>query len=79
MTKVMATIEPANGRQSAENDALVRAAVENLKSWWLEPARHQDTFRITYSYVIDRSLRPDQFDVQFDLPRQITIRANGPQ
>jgi hypothetical protein len=74
--KVTATIESAGGRQSAESDPLVRAALENLKSWWLEPLRRQDTFRITYSYVIDPALRPDQFDVTFDLPNQITIRAS---
>jgi len=73
--KVTVKIEAADGRQPAESDPLARAAVENMKSWWLEPARHQDTFRITYSYIIDPSLRSDQFDVQFDLPNQITIRA----
>jgi hypothetical protein len=74
--KVTVTVEPANGRQPDESDPLVRAAFENLKSWWLEPGRRQDTFRITYSYVIDPALRPGQFDVRFDMPSQITIRAS---
>jgi hypothetical protein len=77
--KVTVSIEPANGRQPDESDPLVRAAFENLKSWWLEPVRRQDTFRVTYSYVIDPSLRPGQFDVRFDMPGQITIRANRPE
>jgi hypothetical protein len=38
-------------------ESLTREAIDNLKTWRLEPARRQDTFRVTYSYEIDSSLK----------------------
>ncbi len=57
-------------------DSLTRHTIDNLKSWRLEPASRQDTFRLTYSYAIDSSLRPGEVVVRFGLPNQVTIRAN---
>ena len=57
--------------------AIVRAAVDNLKSWRVEPAQREDTLRITYSHVIDPSLQPGHVELEFDVPRQITVRARS--
>jgi TonB family protein len=61
---------------SGRTAPLMREAVENLKTWQLEPATLEDTLRIRYSYVIDPSLPTGTEDAQFALPNQITIRAN---
>ena len=56
---------------------LVAASVDNLKTWWLEPAPRKDDVQITYSYVIDSSLPPGApIQVSFDLPNKITMRGN---
>ena len=57
-------------------ESLTREAINNLKTWRLEPARRQDPVRVTYSYMIDSSLKAGEVDVRFALPKQVTIRAN---
>ena len=55
---------------------LIREALANLKTWQLEPRLSEDTFEITYSYVIDPSGRAEQPEVQLALPDRITISAS---
>jgi TonB family protein len=74
--KVTAAVGSVDGRQSTENPLLVRAALDNISTWWVEPAERQDTFQITFSYSIDAALQRGKLDVNFDLPNQISIRAN---
>lgn len=69
----------ANTGPQQGSDRLVGAAVDNLKTWWLDAIAREDTFRITYTYVVDSSLQRGQVDVQLALPTQITIRANPPE
>jgi TonB family protein len=72
------------------DDTLETAAVENLKTWLVEPSARGESIRITYSYTIDRSLMADspsieqrhvvnaedgRVQVTFDLPDRITIRG----
>jgi hypothetical protein len=55
----------------------VREAVQNLKSWRLEETPRQDPLRITYSYVIDASIRRELGEkLEFALPNQVTISAD---
>ena len=46
-----AAVIPPSGRA-----LLIKAAVKNLSSWYLEPATHSDFLQITYSYELDDSL-----------------------
>lgn len=70
------TISDGGGRLVQADDSLGRAAIDNLKTWWLEPAQRTDGLRITFSYEIDASLpRRGQVDVQLALPGQITINT----
>lgn len=72
-------VAEASSTPSEGKDLLMREAVNNLKTWRLEPAQRQDTIRTTYSYTIDRSLpQKGQTDVQLALPNEITIRGNPP-
>ncbi len=71
-------------------DILETAAIENFKTWLVEPSARSQSIRITYSYSIDRSLMGDspsieqrhvvnteegRVQVTFDLPDRITIRG----
>lgn len=67
---VDATTVPSNGV-----DAFVREAIGNIATWRLEAASHKDTFRTTYSYILDSSVPRLEVGVQFGLPNLITIRA----
>lgn len=62
--------------QSGTGKLLVDAAVQNLASWQLEPGKGRDPIRITYWYILDRSLGHQLTDFRFDLPNQIIIRGN---
>jgi hypothetical protein len=56
---------------------LADAAVQNLSSWRLEPGPRAETVRITYSYVIDRSLPWNILtEVRWIPPDEIAIRGN---
>ena len=70
----------ATGASVDDRTRLERAAVQNLRAWWLEPASGDDAIRITFSYVIDTSAaRRGRTDVLFALPGQVTIRTGvGP-
>jgi hypothetical protein len=88
---VSASIDPNGAHPAIPDDPLARAALNNLMTWWLEPAASQATFQITYSYVIDPALTANRIDrtlsnqplaqeggvvdVQLSLPTQITIRG----
>jgi TonB family protein len=74
--RVTASVVSAGDRQPARNNSLTRAAVENLRTWRLEPNPRQHTFRISYAYAIDPSLERDQVELKFALPDRVTIRAN---
>jgi hypothetical protein len=56
--------------------SLVEGAKQNLASWQLEARRGQDVIRITYSYVIDRSLGQYLVNADIALPDRIVIRGN---
>ena len=68
----------ANVSQNHEGKLLIGAAEHNLASWQLEPRKRRDVIRITYSYIIDRSLGQFLMDTDFDLPNEIVIRGNPP-
>jgi len=56
-------------------DVLTNAAVQNLSSWRLEPGSRQAAIKITYSYVIDKSLGyKGASKVDWALPNEVTIR-----
>ena len=74
--KVTATHAAASEAGRPESADLVRAAIMNLSAWQLEPGDRQSTFRITYAYRIDPSLKPGRVDVRFSLPNEIRISAN---
>jgi hypothetical protein len=87
--RVTARPDVANGSQ--DDNPLMRAALANLTSWWLEPAVRQSTLRITYNYVVDSAVaarhvnptpserldarRDGWVDVQLAFPTRITIRG----
>jgi hypothetical protein len=72
---IEASTEPAERK-----DVLVNEAVRNLKTWHLEAARHKDSIRITYSYVIESSLSDHrQVEVKLALPNHVTIRGSAPE
>ena len=55
---------------------LSRAATENLASWRLESAAHQQAFQITFSYVVDNALHHvDGTKVDWALPSEVTIKG----
>jgi len=55
---------------------LASAAAQTLSSWTFEPGLKTDAIQITFSYSIDNSLRHvDGTQVEWDLPRKVTIRA----
>jgi len=62
--------------QTETGKLLMEAAEQNLASWQLEPGKVRDPMRITYCYILDRSLGHQLTDFRFDLPNQIVIRGN---
>ena len=56
---------------------LVNAALQNLKTWRLAPARDQSPLTITYSYVIEDFGHPRPTSVKFELPHKVEIRGRG--
>jgi hypothetical protein len=67
----------AHGLPSAPTiDLFARAAFNHLRTWRVEPGAREDSFRITYTFKIDPSLRRYTLDVQYALPGQITVRIN---
>lgn len=58
-------------------DTLAKAAAQSLASWRLEPAPRQESLQITFSYVIDSSLRyRGETKVDWALPNEVTIRGS---
>lgn len=67
-------------RSGGGTDALAKAAVQNLTSWRLEPEPRQEAIQITFSYVIDGSLRyKGETKVDWALPNEVTIRGSPPE
>ena len=62
--------------RGADGKLLVEGAKQNLATWQLEPRRGQEGLRITYSYILDRSLGQYPMDMEFRLPDQILIKGN---
>jgi Gram-negative bacterial TonB protein C-terminal len=56
----------------ANQQILADQATQNLATWQLEPAQHQDAMKIVYSFKID----PSGTGVQFELPTKILIRGD---
>ena len=68
-------VEPA----ATSNEAIASLAVEalnNLKTWHLEPASRTDDVQLSYEYTMDLGLRAGEVTAHFDLPDRIRIRAN---
>lgn len=63
----------ADIKPTSRTTAIVDATLRNLGTARLQPASHEDAIRLTYSYVIDRSLQPGQDRPDFDLPNKITV------
>jgi len=78
-TVMVTTVVPRDGVPPIANDLFANAALTNLKTWRLEGGQRQDSFRVTFSYVIDSTLKPGQIDIQFDLPKQVKISSNSAQ
>jgi len=58
-----------------DKDLFVSSCVQNLSSWRLEPGSRRAEIKITYSYVIDKSLGyKGATKVDWDLPNEVTIR-----
>jgi hypothetical protein len=74
--KATARVLAPGGPQAGTQSVLARAALENVSTWWIEPAPRQSSFEITFAYEIDPKLSPGQSDLQIDFPNSITIRAN---
>jgi hypothetical protein len=64
---------------AGQQDLFVHEAIANLKTWRFEEASSQDPFQITYSYVIDESLRRGQVGAELSLPDSVRITGNPPQ
>lgn len=63
---------------SEAEDLLANAAVQNLKTWHFESARHQNHIRIVYSYTIAPSRKPRAgVSVRFDLPRKVEVQGTA--
>lgn len=57
---------------------LANAAIHSLSKWRLDPASHESSVRITYSYEIGNpSETRTQSNVEFKLPNQIIIRGKS--
>jgi TonB family protein len=70
--RVVETESVPGGAQSQ----LAIAAVYTLSNWTFEPGLKTDAIQIAFSYSIDNSLRHvDGTQVEWDLPRTVTIRA----
>jgi hypothetical protein len=69
-------VAAAKTDQPDRRDQFVRAILNNLKTWWLEPGPREDRIRITSTSGSDSWL-PDAgpLDLKFELSNQITIRA----
>jgi hypothetical protein len=65
----------AEGVPVEDKDLFVSSCVQNLSSWRLEPGSRRAEIKITYSYVIDKSLGyKGATKVDWDLPNEVTIR-----
>jgi hypothetical protein len=63
-----------------QENALANAAVRAFSSWRLEPGRRDIPIQITFSFLIDTTLRyTDGEKIDWDLPEKLTIRANAPE
>jgi hypothetical protein len=61
-------------------DFLVDAARQDLSTWRIDAADHDDPLRVTYSFVIDPS-RPRGVEqiIRWTPPNQVEVRANVPE
>lgn len=56
------------------------AALKNLETWRFDASASRNPIRITYSYVLDNSLRSgSRPEVQWDPPNRIVIRGKPPE
>jgi hypothetical protein len=71
-------VNSAKASPADRRDRLVRLAIANLKTWWVEPAPREETFRITYTSGID-AFFPERgpFDLRLDMPNQIWITTDA--
>jgi TonB family protein len=73
------SVVKAESTPAGEERSLARSAVHDLSNWRLEPPPREETIRITFSYVIDNSLKyPGETELQWALPSGITIKASLP-
>ena len=61
-------------------DFLVEAARQDLSTWHLDAADHDDPLRVTYSFVMDPSLRRgDGTFIRWNPPDHVEVRTNSPE
>jgi hypothetical protein len=62
-----------------QKDVFVRDATEQIRSWRFQRSSRESTFRTTYTYRIDPSLRPLNMETRLSPPFEITVLMNpGP-
>jgi hypothetical protein len=74
-------ITVAETQDMTDRDVTVNGAMDNLKTWRFEPARHTTSIRVTYAQVIDPVPDPSRrafgdIHIDFDAPDHFTIRVN---
>lgn len=67
----------ASVNSSEGKTPLIDAAIRSMKAWRFDIGEHDDSFRVTFSYVIDTS-RPhgSATIVEWDLPNRVTVTAS---
>jgi hypothetical protein len=69
-------VTDVDGESDEIRRALTAATLDNLSTWWLEPHSQIDPFRLTYEYIIDRSLAANSSVIMFQHPDRVTVRGN---
>jgi TonB family protein len=68
-------VELAVSKERSVNGELSDAAIASLRTWNLEPATHEDTVRITYSYKIQNLGLESNPQIEFALPDEVFVTA----
>ena len=72
-------VAQVTGESNGTKRSLIAATLDNLSTWWLEPRPHENAFRVTYQYIVDRSIPAKEPLVIFEPPARVVTRANpGP-
>jgi TonB family protein len=69
------SVVKAESTPAGEERAFARSAAHDLSNWRLEPSPREETVRLTFSYVIDNSLKFPGSEIQWNLPNGVTIKG----